>query len=538
MTSPGSADRPRPPAPHDQPEQVVGSAAAALFLVAGAVVLLASSGDVARSSTVAGATPIRVVAPEGGVRSPAIVLAHGFSGSAAMMDPMASALARAGHVVVMPDLPGHGGNAAPLEDAVLEPAVGDAVTAAAELTGLPVAVVGHSMGAGAVTSWAVDNRAEATVGISLPSAEDLPEDPARPRNLLVLWGSVEQARFSEAALAALHAGYPDAQPGQTYGDPEQGTARRAVEIAGAEHISVIYRQQSYEEVAAWLGAGDPRGDARMVGVLLVLVGGVLAARPLLALAGGPGQPGRGAGGSEGTAPLGSDGSEATAPLGSGGSGRLGSGGSGGSEGTAPLGVGWSLAVLSGAAVIAGLGAAALQPLTDRVPVAVTGYLLGWFAVGTLILGMVTQRRRALRGTLRGLGWGALAGSVLALAMAMPARLTWAAYALVGPRPWVFGVLVVVLGAWFWAESRLIDGTWGWRRAVVLVSSRLLVVVGLLAAVALLGAPGFLTLTVPLVVPILLVLAILGGWARDPAAAAAAQSIPLALVMATTFPLIG
>ena len=500
-------------------EQVVGSAAAALFLVAGAVVLLASSGDVARSSTMAGATPIRVVAPEGGVRSPAIVLAHGVSGSAAMMDPMASALARAGHVVVMPDLPGHGGNSAPLEDAVLEPAVGDAVTAAAELTGLPVAVVGHSMGAGAVTSWAVDNRSEATVGISLPSAEDLPEDPARPRNLLVLWGSVEQARFSEAALAALRAGYPDAEPGQTYGDPEQGTARRAVEIAGAEHISVIYRQQSYEEVAAWLGAGDPRGDARMVGVLLVLVGGVLAARPLLALAGGPGQPGRGSGGSggsEGTAPLGSDGSEATAPL----------------------GVGWSLAVLSGAAVIAGLGAAALQPLTDRVPVAVTGYLLGWFAVGTLILGMVTQRRRALRGTLRGLGWGALAGSVLALAMAMPARLTWAAYALVGPRPWVFGVLVVVLGAWFWAESRLIDGTWGWRRAVVLVSSRLLVVVGLLAAVALLGAPGFLTLTVPLVVPILLVLAILGGWARDPAAAAAAQSIPLALVMATTFPFIG
>ena len=135
--------------------------------------------------------------------------------------------------------------------------MGEAVTAAAELTGLPVAVVGHSMGAGAVTAWAVDNPAEATVAISLPSAEDLPEDPARPRNLLVLWGSAESARFSDAALAALQSGYPDAEPGQTYGDPEQGTARRAVEIAGAEHISVIYRQQSFEEVAAWLGEGHP-----------------------------------------------------------------------------------------------------------------------------------------------------------------------------------------------------------------------------------------------------------------------------------------
>ena len=53
----------------------------------------------------------------------------------------------------------------------------------------------------------------------------------------------------------------------------------------------------------------------------------------------------------------------------------------------------------------------------------------------------------------------------------------------------------------------------------------------------LGAPGFLTLTVPLVVPILLLLAILGGWARDPLAAAASQAVPLALVVATTFALI-
>ena len=259
--------------------------AAAVCVVAGVAVLVGSSGDVARSSSTAGSTPIRVVSPEGDVRGPAIVLAHGFSGSAAMMDPMASALARAGHVVVMPELPGHGANADPLEEAALDRAVGEAVTAAAELTGLPVAVVGHSMGAGAVTAWATDNPTEATVAISLPSAEDLPEDPASPRNLLVLWGSAEPSRFSDAALAALRSGYPDAEPGSTYGDPEQGTARRAVEIAGAEHISVIYRQQSFEEVAAWLGGGQPRGDARMIGVLLVLVGGVLAARPLLAAAG-------------------------------------------------------------------------------------------------------------------------------------------------------------------------------------------------------------------------------------------------------------
>ena len=189
-------------------------------------------------------------------------------------------------------------------------------------------------------------------------------------------------------------------------------------------------------------------------------------------------------------------------------------------------------------MLAGLGAAALQSLTDRVPVAVTGYLLGWFAVGALVLGVVGGWRRTPSGTLRGLAWGALAGGVVALAMALPARLTWAGYALVGSRPWVLVVLLVVLGAWFWAESRIIAGTRGWRRALVLIASRLIVVAALLAAVVLLGAPGFLALTVPLVVPILLLLAVLGGWARDPAAAAASQAVPLALAMATTFPLIG
>ena len=479
--------------------------AALVCLVAGVVVLLGSSGDVARSSAMAGATPIRIVEPAGEAREPAIVLAHGFSGSAAMMDPMASALARAGHVVVMPDLPGHGSNPAPLADGSLDVAVGEAVAAAAERTGLPVAVVGHSMGAGAVTSWAADNPTVATVAISLPGAEDLPDDPARPRNLLILWGSAESSRFSDAALAALRAGYPDAQPGQTYGDPGKGTARRAIEIAGAEHISVIYRQQSFDEVAAWLGGGQPRGDARIIGVLLILVGGVLAARPLLARAGAGLEDGGGA-----------------SALGGAGSARIGR----------------SLVALLGAAALAGLGAAAVQPLTDRLPVAVTGYLLGWFAVGTLVLALVAGRRRVWAGSLRGLGWGALAGGVLALAMALPARLTWAGYALVGARPWVLAVLLGVLGAWFWAESRVISGTRGWRRALVLVASRLIVVVALLAAVVLLGAPGFLTLTVPLVVPILLLLAILGGWARDPAAAASSQAVPLALAMATVFPLIG
>jgi len=484
--------------------------AAAVLLVTGVLVLVGSTGDVQRSSTMAGSTPVLVFTPEQSRSGPVVVLAHGFSGSATMMDPMASALSRAGYVVVAPDLPGHGANPTPLDDGALDSAVTDAVALADELAeGGPVALVGRSMGAGAVTRWATRNPAAATVAISLPSAADLPADPGKPANLLLLWGSAEQQRFVDAALTGLRKGYPEGEPGQTYGDAQDGDARRAQQIDGAEHISVIYRQQTFDEVSAWLsadaGESSPRGDARLIGVLLVLVGGVVAARPLLArstptLSGMDGMT------------LDENAAQATG------------------------GVPRRLLILTGAAVGAALGAAVLQNLTGQVPVAVAGYLAGWFAAGAVLLGIAALRNQVGIGTMRGLAWGALAGGVLSLAMALPARLAWAGYELVAVRWWVFALLLVIVGVWLWAEWRVIEGVRGWRRAVLLVASRLIIVVVLLASIALFGAPPVLSLTVPLLVPILLLLAILAGWARDPLAAAASQAIPIALVVATTFPI--
>jgi pimeloyl-ACP methyl ester carboxylesterase len=487
-------------------------AVAAALIGLGAAVLLLSTRDVPRTVALAGSTPVRVLEPAGAPVAPAVVLSHGFSGSAAMMDPLGSALARAGHLVVMPDLPGHGTNGAPLGDDVLEPAVAEAVAFAANRSGLPVAVVGHSMGAGAVTRWATEaDPAErdpvATVAISLPSAEDLPADASRPRNLLLLWGSAEPPRFVEAAAEGLRVAYPDAVPGATVGLFPEGTARRAASIAGAEHIGVIYRAQTAREVATWVtspfavaaggssSAGpEPIGDARFVGLLLVLVGGVVATRPLLARSAAPPSP-------------------------------------------RPRGlatVGW----FALAAVVAGLAGMALGGVGERVPVAVAGYLMAWFGAGAVVLGVVGARRRAAPGTVRGAVLGTVAGSVVAACLALPARLTWAAFALPGQRWGVFVALLVVLGAWCWGEARLLDGERSWRRAGLLAVSRVLVVAGLLGAVVLLGAPGFLTLTVPLMVPILAVLGVVAWWARDPLAAAAAQAIPLALTVATTFPLLG
>ena len=475
---------------------------AGVLLGAGAVVLGTATSDITRTSGQADGLQYRVVSSADAPDAPAVVLAHGFAGSAAMMDPLASALARAGYLVVLPDLPGHGGNAEALTDESLEPAIADAVAVARGLTSGPVSVAGHSMGAGAVTRWASTAPEAAspgaTVAISLPSAEDLPAEPARPPNLLVLWGSAEQPRFADAALAALHRAYPEGVAGVTYGSTGQRTARRAVQISGAEHVSVVYRAQTAGEIAAWLGGGQPQGDARWIGLVLVLAGGVLATRPLLT----------------GVRP--------------------------GASGAAPdNGVrSWVAAAwLGGSVVVAGLGAAAVTGLAERIPVAVGGYLMAWFACGAAVL-MLAGRRGSPVGGGPSFARGIAAGIVLTLALALPARLTWAAFHPVGPRWWVLLLLLAVLGGWLLGEARLVLGRTGWRRAGLLFLSRVLVVVGLLGAVALLGAPAFLTLTVPLVIPILAVLAVVAGWSPDPASAAAAQAIPLATAIATTFPLLG
>ncbi|HEX6886723.1 MAG TPA: alpha/beta hydrolase [Candidatus Nanopelagicales bacterium] len=487
---------------------------AAALIGAGVLLLRTSTHDVERSATSAGETPMRILTPSGQPVAPAVVLVHGFSGSAAMVDPLGSALARAGHLVVMPDLPGHGTNPRPLTEGSLEPAIDAAVELAAARTGQSVAVVGHSMGAGAVTSWALDHAPAATVAISLPSAADLPADPAVPRNLLLLWGSAEQPRFVTAASEGLARGYPSGVPGTTYGSFVEGTARRAAAVAGAEHIGILYRAQTAREVQAWLadtaqGPGlpsddrAPAGDWRLLGLLLVLVGGVVAVRPLVsgavvpAPAGlAPGQPGPRAPRAWATA-------------------------------------GWLVLGILGA----GLGAA-LLPFEDALPVAVAGYLATWFAVGAVVLLLGAWRRGAWRGSVSGLLGGLVAGAILTICVALPARLTWAGFSLVGPRVAGLLVLLAVLGAWLWGEGRLLVAARGWRRAALLALSRALVVAGLLAAVGVLGAPGFLTLTVPLMVPILALLGVVAWWARDPAAGAAAQALPLAVVVATTFPIIG
>lgn len=246
--------------------QVVSGVVGAILLLVSLVGLArAQDGGEVRSADVAG-IPVRLYSA--GPESPTVIVAHGFAGSAQLMEPLALGLRQAGFTVVSLDFPGHGANPDVLPfSGDVRTASWDALTAplaeVLDWTALQpevdrdrIALLGHSMGAGAVVAFAVsdavsDGRVSATVALSLPTAEDVPDgEPAVPRDLLLLHGALEPAPFAEAALSALRAAYPDGYTGITYGDSAEGTARRANAIPGVEHITVLFAPATLEESVA------------------------------------------------------------------------------------------------------------------------------------------------------------------------------------------------------------------------------------------------------------------------------------------------
>jgi dienelactone hydrolase len=238
----------------------------------GALGLVRAESRVAtRTVTVDGVPMIEMSPANHAGRAPGVVVAHGRAASARLMRGFGDTLVARGYVVVLPDFTGHGANAARLTSgATGSPDVlqDDLDTAVRHLRSLPtvdpgrISLIGHSMGAAAVTRYAVAHPdIRATVAISLRSVDGLPADATRPRNLLLLVGAAEMRGFREAALAGVRLADPSARLGATTGDPAAGTARRAVSVAAVEHISVLYSTLSHRESADWLDAalGRPIG---------------------------------------------------------------------------------------------------------------------------------------------------------------------------------------------------------------------------------------------------------------------------------------
>ncbi|MFB9317633.1 alpha/beta hydrolase [Cryptosporangium minutisporangium] len=444
---------------------------AALLAAAGVWLLASAGGPTTRHHVVVDGVPLDVVRPAAATgRRPGVVVAHGFAGSARLMAPLGDTLAARGYVVVLLDFTGHGAHrsALPSGDDGVAARRSDLDTALAHLRGLPnvdptrVALVGHSMGAGAVTRYAAEHpEITDTVAISLPDASEA--TPDRPARLLLLVGGLEFTGFRDAAKEAA----------------EGGAVREAVVVPGVEHISILYAPRTHREIVDRLdeSLGGPFTDdaapsplRRAGGAGLLLIALLIGLYPVARLLFGPAV-------------------------------------SGWPSFAVPR-FGRVLAVTAVAAVVAALVAPFLP--TTRLPLAVGGFVVGFtgVAAGVMLVGARVRRvDRSSRlpagvpsersGTLR---W-ALAGLVLvlyaAVAIGVPLHLG-VTYAIPGgARWWLLAFVWAGFGVLAYAAERLTGGN-----SVGVLATSAVVTVALTAA-ALVGlAPGFVLLVVPLLAVLL------------------------------------
>ncbi|WP_203734806.1 dienelactone hydrolase family protein [Paractinoplanes durhamensis] len=265
--------------PIDRLRPILVALAALLVALAGVWLIVGAGGDSRRTHVVVDQVPMDEVHPPGAVRHPGVVVAHGFAGSAKLMAQFGDTLAARGYVVVLLDFDGHGANTTPLKMGDDEALQRDLDVAVAHLRSLPdvdparIALVGHSMGASAVTRYAAGHPdIGATVAISLPDASAA--RPGHPARLLLLVGGLEFAGFRDAAAQA--------------GGEE-------VVVPGVEHISILYATRTHRETADFLdnavGGPLPAPTRRAAGAALLLVALAVGLVPLARLTLGPGTEG-------------------------------------------------------------------------------------------------------------------------------------------------------------------------------------------------------------------------------------------------------
>jgi dienelactone hydrolase len=260
-------------------------------------VLSDQRGLISRSLMGEGNVPLRYLAPANAENVPGVLIAHGFAGSKQLMYGYGTVLARAGYGVMLLDFDGHGAARGRLDrrgeglqrnlDAAYE-----SLLAQPEIDPDRIALLGHSMGSGAVMQAGIERgeRFRATVAVSPTGAEVTPQ---LPHNFLLQAGALEP-RFAANARDLL------AAAGGENDDLAGGLARKLVIVPRVEHITILFSRVSQQSALDWLNGtfGLPlvpaAPDRRMIWYGLHLAGWLMlmiAVSPLFPQA-GPLSPGR------------------------------------------------------------------------------------------------------------------------------------------------------------------------------------------------------------------------------------------------------
>lgn len=285
---------PAPPGPRDLLLLLVALAGIALALHR----LHGATAGIAVETLTIGRTPAVLHRLEGAPPGPVVVIAHGFSGSTALMRSLALTLAGEGLLALSFDFLGHGRHPDPLGGDLRAVEGATAALVAQTRTVLAharvlgdgrVALLGHSMaGDVLVRVAALEPDVQALVAISMLSPA---VTASEPRNLLAIAGAWEGRLAAEALRVAGLASAPEPpEAGRTRGRFEDGSARRAVIVPGVEHVGVLFAATTQLEAASWLASAfgrrpaEPPRPALRGPWILLLIGACLAlVRPLVRL---------------------------------------------------------------------------------------------------------------------------------------------------------------------------------------------------------------------------------------------------------------
>jgi dienelactone hydrolase len=193
--------------------------------------------------------PMLFMAPKEVKERPGILVAHGFAGSKQLMFGYGYTLAHNGYGVLLLDFKGHGANAASIDRDKLQQDFSTALTvlkAQPEIDSNKIGLLGHSMGSQVVMLAGIE-QSKAISAVVAVSPTDAPLTPKEPRNLQLQAGEWEGQFIQRSAELLQKAG--GANP-----NTDEGKGRSRVIISQAEHILILFKDQSHRAALEWFNA--------------------------------------------------------------------------------------------------------------------------------------------------------------------------------------------------------------------------------------------------------------------------------------------
>jgi len=442
--------------------------------------------------------PMLYVVLQRSEKLPGVLVAHGFAGSKQLMLGYAHVLAHAGYAVMLWDFGGHGANASLLEGGSRQHDLDVAYTTLLEqpeVDRVHLALLGHSMGSGAVMAASIRDPARfaATVAVSPTGAQ---VTRLNPRNLLLQAGSWEGSFVANAERLLVAAGGENK-------NLASGQGRSLVIIPNAEHITILFRNASHQAARRWLDATFGMShtssyvDRRMLWYGLHLLAWLLmisAIAPFLASSAIAYKPMR--------------------PLRS-WAGLL----------LAPLVASGVLTYVSRVGEIQSLGG-----------LMVGGAVGIWFLVAGIVWLCILFRlpRPTVRSVALGLGFFGL----LWVAFGSMAQVVWLQWWLIPPRLLLWPLLSLACFPWFLASGMAQQGAGVVRRVVWWLGQSTALVGGLFLALHLLPQLSFIFLLLPLFPPLMAILSFAAAQLDEVWSYGLGSALFFGWMLAAAFPLAG